>query len=172
MGDYSPSWAPELLARVEAAVARPVRRLETDIDLDRFFSRDRRQYNATLVLAALLQHLPNGDAHIVGITRHDLFIPVLTFVFGQAQLDGPGAVVSTLRLHNEYYGLPPDRTLLVDRAVKEVVHELGHSFGLVHCEDYACVMSASMSVEDVDLKQARFCSACRALLSASDARGS
>lgn len=161
LGGHSPPWETELLTRVEEAVARPVRLLETGIDLEPFFSPERRQHNATLVLAALLQHLPAGDAHIVGITPHDLFIPVLTFVFGQAQLSGPGAVVSTARLRNEFYGLPADRALLVDRALKEVVHELGHSFGLVHCPDYACVMSASMSVEHVDLKQARFCPECR-----------
>ena len=94
----------------------------------------------------------------------DLFIPVLTFVFGQAQLDGPGALVSTHRLRNEYYGLPRDRERLVERTIKEVVHEVGHSFGLVHCQDYNCVMHASTYVEDVDLKSSRFCPSCQSQL--------
>ncbi|MEJ2483909.1 MAG: archemetzincin, partial [Gemmatimonadota bacterium] len=101
---------------------------------------------------------------IVGITAEDLFIPVLTFVFGQAQLGGPAAVVSGRRLHTDFYGLPSDDRLLVDRAVKEVVHELGHGFGLVPCPDRNCVMSSSTYVEDVDLKGEEYCAACHALL--------
>jgi archaemetzincin len=94
----------------------------------------------------------------------DLFVPVLTFVFGQAQLKGPGALLSTFRLRNEFYGLPADPYLLLDRTIKEAVHELGHSFGLVHCHDPACVMSSSTYVEEVDLKSDWYCSECEGLL--------
>jgi archaemetzincin len=85
---------------------------------------------------------------------------VLTFVFGQSQLDGSGAVVSIHRLRPEYYGLPRDEGLTVERAIKEAVHELGHAFGLVHCPDYTCVMHASTYVEEVDLKGSGYCDAC------------
>jgi archaemetzincin len=44
------------------------------------------------------------------------------------------------------------------------VHELGHAFGLVHCRDQRCVMRASTYVEEVDLKDAGFCDACRTLM--------
>jgi archaemetzincin len=129
--------------------------------MDPYYAPERGQYNATLVLARLLRYLPEPQAKIVGLTNVDLFIPVLTFVFGQAQLEGPGALVSTYRLRNEFYGLPPDAGLLRDRTIKEVVHELGHTFGLVHCRDYECVMHASTYVEEIDLKGPGFCSACR-----------
>ena len=109
--------------------------------------------------------LPETDAKIVGLTNVDLFVPVLTFVFGQAQLNGPGAVVSTYRLRNEYYGLRFSASRLYERTVKEIVHEVGHTFGLVHCQDYTCVMHASTYVEEVDLKGASFCSECAAELS-------
>jgi archaemetzincin len=112
------------------------------------------------VLAALLRHRPDPTSKILGIVPVDLFIPVLTFVFGEAQLDGPGALVSTCRLHTEYYGLPPDEGLLVERAIKECVHELGHSFGLVHCRASDCVMRSSGSVDEVDLKRSDFCGRC------------
>ena len=161
---YSPPWAGRLPPRVGEAFAFPLQRIDVNVDLEPYYAPERRQYHATLILARLLRHLPDERSKIVGVTAVDLYIPVLTFVFGQSQLDGQGAVVSTLRLHNEYYGLPADEELLFERVVKEIVHELGHAFGLVHCPDYRCVMKASTYVEDVDLKEARFCSDCQALL--------
>lgn len=149
-------------------LGRPVEAVDLEMDLPRYYSADRGQYNATLILAGLLRLHPDPPGKIVGVTRIDLFIPVLTFVFGQAQLDGPGALVSTHRLRNEYYGLPRDGERLIERTTKEVVHEVGHSFGLVHCHDYACVMHAATYVEDVDLKTAVFCPACRSLLRQGD----
>ena len=83
------------------------------------------------------------DARVLGVTTCDLYVPVLTFVFGEAQLDGNCAVVSTARLHEEFYGLPRERCLLRERLIKEAAHELGHTFGLRHCPDWRCVMSSS-----------------------------
>jgi archaemetzincin len=168
LNGYSPSWADKLARRVAETLPFPLQRLDVNIDLDAYYAPDRRQYHATLILAHLLRHLPDDDSKILSITSIDLYIPVLTFVFGQSQLDGPGAVVSTFRLHNEYYGLPADDVLLFERAVKEVVHELGHAFGLVHCPDHRCVMNSSTYVEHVDLKEARFCSDCQKLLNNRD----
>jgi archaemetzincin len=161
---YAPSWMEHVARETARVLDRPVAPIGLDMDLPRYYSADRGQYNATLILAGLLRHHSDTRSKIVGITRVDLFIPVLTFVFGQAQLDGPGALVSTYRLRNEYYGLPPDGERLVERTIKEIVHEVGHSLGLVHCRDYACVMHAATYVEDVDLKSEKFCSACRALV--------
>ena len=155
-----------LLESLAGALPHSLEPLPVSFDLAAYYSPDRGQYNATLILAHLLRYLPEPGAKIVGITNVDFFIPVLTFVFGQAQLNGPGAVVSTYRLRNEYYGLPPSASLLEERTVKEVVHELGHTFGLVHCDDYSCVMHASTFVEEVDLKRADYCSACAAELRA------
>jgi len=96
------------------------------------------------------------------VTEVDLFIPILTFVFGEAQLGDTGALVSTHRLRPEFYGMPNDPELLRVRLLKEALHELGHTLGLQHCPDYLCVMSASHSVERIDLKRAGFCKACTA----------
>jgi archaemetzincin len=98
---------------------------------------------------------------VLGITDVDLFIPVLTFVFGEAQVDGPAAVVSTARLRLTYNERPAPPTLLEVRLLKECLHELGHTFGLVHCPDGTCLMSRSNSILEVDQKRVAFCRDCR-----------
>ncbi len=124
------------------------------------YDASRGQYDSNMLLGQLLSD-PSEDAlRILGVTSVDLFIPVLTYVFGEAQLGGRAAVISTNRLRSEKYGLPPDPEILISRLEKEAVHELGHTFGLLHCAHSACVMHASTYVEEIDPKGASFCSAC------------
>jgi archaemetzincin len=124
------------------------------------FNALRQQYHSTEILKKILQRPASETWRVLGVTEIDLYIPVLTFVFGEAQLSDGGAVVSTHRLRQEFYGLPSDPELLRERLLKESLHELGHTYGLRHCPDYSCVMSASNGVERIDLKQAEFCSTC------------
>jgi archaemetzincin len=132
--------------------------------LDPFFAWDsrRRQYYSTAILERLSQTAPaaSGDRWLA-LADVDLFVPVLTFVFGEAQLPGRYAVVSTHRLREEFYGLPANSALLLERAVKEAVHELGHTVGLRHCSEWSCVMASTHAVERLDVKSAEFCSRCR-----------
>ncbi len=121
---------------------------------------ERNQYFSTPILERLSQMNGQRDL-LVGVTDLDLYIPILTFVFGEAQLGGTCAVVSYHRLTQEFYGLPSDRTLLTERLVKEAVHEVGHTAGLTHCDDYECVMAATHAVEWLDLKTAIFCADCK-----------
>lgn len=159
-----PRWSDALLSGVADAFPNPIGVVTTPVDLAPCLVPSRGQHHATLVLAALLRHRPDASAKILGVVGVDLFVPVLTFVFGQAQFDGPSAVVSTFRLRSEFYGLPADEGLLVERAIKECVHELGHAFGLIHCRDYRCVMHASTAVDEVDVKGSAFCGRCVAVL--------
>ena len=132
--------------------------------LDAAFARDlkRNQFHSTAILAAL-QPLANSS-RLLAVTGVDLFVPVLTFVFGEAQLTGNCAVVSQHRLREEAYGLPPNPALLADRLFKEAVHELGHTFGLRHCDDWRCVMTSSHSVEWLDVKSHELCASCRKII--------
>ena len=125
---------------------------------------DRDQYSAPAILMELKALSTGGSPRILGVTESDLFIPMLSFVFGQAQLRGPLAVVSLARLRQEFYGLPPDNALLLSRAAKEVLHELGHTFGLVHCPDTLCAMSLSADILQVDRKQDAYCEGCASLI--------
>jgi archaemetzincin len=129
-------------------------------DPESTFDSSRGQYNSTALLRQLLAEAPDSDGRVLGVAGVDLFIPILTYVFGEAQLDGTAAVVSTYRLDNALYGLPGNERLLRERLLKESVHELGHTFGLVHCDDPVCVMRSSTYVEDIDLKGAQFCVGC------------
>jgi predicted Zn-dependent protease len=105
--------------------------------------------------------IPNPESRLLGVTSLDLYIPTLTFVFGEAQLHGPCAVVSVHRLRQEFYGLPRDPRLAAERLLKEAVHELGHTLGLRHCDDYRCAMAPSHAVEWIDLKSSRLCPDCQ-----------
>lgn len=120
----------------------------------------RGQYDSRRLLGELLRCYPT-PGKVLGVTDVDLFIPVLTFVFGEAQLGGTVALVSTHRLDPVRYGLPADPALLQERLLKEAVHELGHTWNLRHCDDAACVMASSSVVEAIDLKSARYCRVCR-----------
>ena len=127
----------------------------------RAFNVSRQQYSSTEILAGLATRIIPGSSRLLAVTPSDLYVPVLTFVFGEAQLEGRCAVVSTCRLRQEFYGLPPDASLESARLLKETVHELGHTFGLAHCDKYECVMAPSHAVEWIDLKGSKFCPTCR-----------
>ncbi len=124
----------------------------------------RGQHSSTRILRWILTTRPPDVTKVLGITDVDLFIPVLTFVFGEAQMDGPAALVSTARLRLTYDERTAPPPLVEARLVKECLHELGHTFGLVHCPEEACVMSRSNSVLDVDRKRSAFCRDCRVRL--------
>lgn len=123
---------------------------------------ERQQVWSTEVLALMKGKANPAGTVRVAFTELDLAVPVLTFVFGEALLRGGSAVVSLHRLRNDYYGLPADEELLVERALKETLHELGHTRGLRHCHDYRCVMSTAHAVERVDVRAAAFCEGCAA----------
>ncbi|MGE3840498.1 MAG: peptidase M54, partial [Vicinamibacterales bacterium] len=122
----------------------------------------RGQHASSLLLEWLLEHRPHGAVRTLGLTDVDLFIPVLTFVYGEAQLNGPVAVVSMARLSGGP-GSAGER-LVTARLAKESVHELGHTFGLLHCSSERCVMKRSVSVAAIDGKATTPCGDCRTLL--------
>lgn len=154
---------PQLLNAVRDGLARTFHTTCTIADrkFDPAFAHhpERNQYFSTPILERLAQ--TNGSLEtIVGVTELDLYIPILTFVFGEAHLGGSCAIVSYHRLTQEFYGLPRDPDLLSERLIKEAIHETGHTTGLTHCDDYECVMAATHAVEWLDLKSAKFCEDC------------
>lgn len=128
------------------------------------FNEMRGQYDAIAIIAAMLRGAPAGAEKTLMVIQEDLFIPVMTHVIGEAQLGGVAGVLSLHRLAgNAPEGRDPAYALR-KRALKEAVHELGHTFGLTHCRDFLCPMSISSNVGQVDRKSARPCAACAFLL--------
>ena len=138
----------------------PVNLKEGHIDLSEYYEPARRQYNGN----NLLKHVDSlsfpDSLKTLGLFNVDLFIPILTFIFGQAFLGGRTGIASFYRLSNEHYGMIKDDRLSMERFSKEVIHELGHTFGLIHCHLPTCVMRSSTYVEDIDQKNQHLCPTC------------
>ncbi len=131
-------------------------------NVDFAFDENRNQYNSTTILEKLETLSPSGAVKTFALTNKDLFIPILTYVYGEAQLNGRTSVISTNRL---YEGISAaDQEAFFLRIRKEAIHELGHTFNLRHCKDSTCIMHYSRSTKDVDKKTDNFCRYCKILL--------
>jgi archaemetzincin len=119
------------------------------------------QYYANKIIEYLAAELPDDCVKLLCITDIDLCTPVLSFIYGEAQFGGRVSVVSLYRLKQEFYHLPPNDEILIERLVKECIHELGHCYGLVHCEDAQCAMFFSNTILTIDNKEKAFCLRCK-----------
>ncbi|MHC1626160.1 MAG: archaemetzincin family Zn-dependent metalloprotease [Methanoculleaceae archaeon] len=128
---------------------------------------DRNQYDALKILERL-HHAYRRRYDIrhplLLITRRDLFVPGFDFVFGYAVAPFGTAIVSTHRLHNQFYGRMESVDDLINRTAREGAHEIGHLFGLDHCSDPFCVMFPPLTLDDLDQKSNELCDECRTKL--------
>jgi archaemetzincin len=167
-----PMLLPRLVADLSATLGIPAELMEADISPAGALDPARNQHNSSVILGELCGLGFELPTRVLGITGHDLFAPVLTYVFGEAQLQGPAAVVSTFRLRPDRYGLPPNDDMLARRLLVEAVHELGHTAGLRHCLRPGCAMNGSTYVEDIDLKGPGLCNDCASIFRSSFSTGS
>jgi len=166
VGSVAPGIIAALGSSIREILACHTSPLDSTLDPAFAFDPQRQQYWSTPLLERLEEMRPDDADHILGIAEVDLFIPILTFVFGEALLSRPPALISLNRLRPAFYGLPPDPELTLERARREAVHELGHTCGLVHCQDYTCVMHVSRVADEIDLKGPGFCPTCAAAMGA------
>jgi archaemetzincin len=162
IGNVDDGLLKDLRSAVEEILCVPCKVLPVRLDPEFAFHGERQQYDSSEILQRMQTFLTADSWRMLGIAAVDLYIPILTFVFGEAQVSGPCAVLSAHRLRQEFYGFPPDHKLFRQRLIKEAVHELGHTLNLTHCDDYRCVMASSHAVEWIDLKESALCAACRA----------
>lgn len=126
----------------------------------------RAQYDADALIDALFRRAPEDAVGLVGITNADLFDTRHgRFVFGLASLIDRVAVVSLARYRGSWWGQSLDPRRFRDRYYKVVVHEVGHTLGLRHCERQVCAMRDDADIHALDASPRRFCSACRAAAS-------
>lgn len=163
-GHFDKSITTSIANDIQQLFHYPVLVRECSFDIANFYDAGRRQYDANQVMKLVSERVPYYTFKAIGVFRVDLFIPILTYIFGQAVLNGNIGIASLYRLRNELYGLPPNQLLMIERFRKVVIHELGHTFGLIHCLTTNCIMRSSTYVEDIDQKELRFCPSCQAKL--------
>ena len=129
---------------------------------ERTYDKKRKQYNSSLILNAILSSCAKmpGFHTILGVVDVDIFAAGLNYVFGEAFSPGRVALISLWRLKPQFYGDKADLAVYIARALKEAVHEVGHTLGLQHCPRGFCVMHFSNSIFDTDKKQSLFCDQC------------
>ncbi|MCK4340067.1 MAG: archaemetzincin family Zn-dependent metalloprotease [Candidatus Cloacimonetes bacterium] len=125
--------------------------------LEEAYNFKRNQYLASPILDQLKKNIQPDAKKTLWIIDKDLYTYGLNFIFGLADIKGQACLISIIRLRESYYGKSEDKELFFERVLKEAVHELGHTFGLRHCENPKCVMHFSNSLLDTDIKEADFC---------------
>jgi archaemetzincin len=164
MGNIGNRLMEALRMQMEDRLSLPLRLMKSIGSPEYAFNSERGQYHSLIILRRVLNLAPGDAIKMIGLCNVDLYIPIRNFIFGQAQVNGVAAVVSLKRLNEEFYGKPFNEALLFCRTLKEVMHELGHTFGLGYCTSPGCVMSHSIKVEHVDHKEIDFCDECRELI--------
>ncbi len=160
VGAIDPDTIRWLQKDMRASVNAPVEIMETMPVPADSFDPGRGQFHSTRILRELLLDVPDDAMKVQGIIADDIHIPILTYVFGEAQLGGVASVVSLARLAQRFHGLPDNGRLFLNRLHKESLHELGHTFGLLHCHDRNCLMYLSNTIMDVDKKGGSYCRRC------------
>ena len=163
VGELSSELVVAMSGEIEQVFGFPIKTNPILQDLSFALDDNRNQYHSTAILDRLAAEIPPQTVRVLAIVQVDLFIPILTHVYGEAQLGGVACIVSTFRLNEGRSGtnIPPK---YIDRIVKETIHELGHTFKLRHCPEPACIMHYCRNEDDVDRKSGQLCRYCIIML--------
>ncbi|EAW89047.1 archaemetzincin-2 isoform X2 [Homo sapiens] len=144
------------------------------------------QIHAGDILKFLKKKKPEDAFCVVGITMIDLYPrDSWNFVFGQASLTDGVGIFSFARYGSDFYSMhykgkvkklkktsssdysifdnyyiPEITSVLLLRSCKTLTHEIGHIFGLRHCQWLACLMQGSNHLEEADRRPLNLCPIC------------
>jgi archaemetzincin len=163
IGDIAPDLLVPIADEIKRIYGYPTEVVALLDDIDFAFQPGRNQYHSTPVLEQLALSAPADTIKVLALVEVDLFIPILTHVYGEAQLGGKACIVSTIRL-NEGHSYLNTQEPFLSRIVKEAIHELGHTFNLRHCREHTCLMHYCRNEHDVDQKSDQLCRYCKVLL--------
>ena len=156
---------PEITVKTIAANILGYLNLDADIlpplkHPDYAYDEKRLQYNAGAIIKSLELEAFHDYSKVIGVVDVDLFVPILTHVFGEAKQGGKYALVSLFRLRKQQDGSASPMTVLLQRGAKVALHESGHLFNLLHCTDEQCLMHFSGELQDLDRTPLYFCRYC------------
>ena len=163
IGDIDTSFFQPLCGGIQSVFKYPVEIIPLLQDVSFAFDPGRNQYHSTSILEKLDEEAPGRAVKVLAVIEVDLFIPILTHVYGEAQIGGKASIISSYRLKEGLNPINPRETFSI-RLIKEALHELGHTFSLLHCKDNACIMHYCRSISDVDRKSDQLCRYCKVLL--------
>lgn len=152
-----------LTANLQTILGINVRQQSTLKIPDEAFLENRRQYDAGLVMQHISRHT-DDHCRVLAVTNVDLCTPILTYVYGQAELGGRIAIISNARLGEDPGGRRTSRDHYYDRLVKVALHEIAHTFSIYHCVTERCLMQFSSSLKDLDHLNIWFCGRCEFIL--------
>jgi archaemetzincin len=164
IGDIPKDDCGLMQAAVGAYFLKPCMVLDRVDRPERFYIARRAQYDASEILDWLKPKVPADALSLIGVIDRDIFTERTNYVFGLATFDRRVAVHSLARYHNSFFGGKDDPKQFKVRTVKVLTHELGHTFGLEHCDDKKCDMSYSNSLPELDATDLTFCAKCTAAL--------
>lgn len=159
-GSFEKNFLEAIARDVKVVFGMPVKVEQFHHDIASYFDPTRKQYDANRLLKLVDAEYTGEGFKTMGLFQVDIYIPILTYIFGQAHYNGNAGVASVFRLRNEHYGMKGNDRLLLERFRKVIIHELGHTFGLIHCHVPVCVMRPGNYVEDIDQKKYLFCNKC------------
>jgi archaemetzincin len=156
---------PALIPKIVAAHIESYLHLEADIlpaqNLPEVaYSHQRLQYDAGKMIAFLESLPPTGHEKKIALLSADLFVPIFSHVFGESRQGGVWALTSVFRLEKQKNGSIPAPETLYERTAKVALHEIGHLFCLVHCDDPLCLMHFSGGLSDLDRTPLQLCRYC------------
>jgi len=122
IGEFDPGLLRELGRAMAETFRVPCEIARLRLDPEFAYHGERQQYHSSEILQAMQRLVTMDSWRVLGVTAVDLYIPILTFVFGEAQIGGLCGLVSAHRLRQEFYGLPPNAEMLGQRLLKEAVH--------------------------------------------------